>query len=468
MALFRSSSLFLLWSLGCTCALAQDPTVYQQPYDCVIYPSVVAELGSSVSGVLSEVRVDRSQRVKQGEVVAQLESGAERAALELIKARVQSNLEIEYRQESAAHKTRQVNRVNEAGTKDILSQEDLDLRQTDATIGKIQLAQAQENKRFLAIELEQAEELLSRRSIRSPFDGVVIEQMKYVGEFLDGEAVVKVARLDPLYIETILPASHMGMLSAGGQATVRLQSNDATEYKATVDRVDEVVDVASSTFGVRLSLPNPDYRITAGLRCSVQFEQAQPAPVAALPTAATDLRNSHAGKLASPGSRQAVSATLQSHQTATDEANEGVQLAAASRQIECPPEHPYSSREQAVSDLRKLARQGLDLQLEEKAVSVNKGYSVVSPVLDQPAELDAYVKALDGVGFDDWQLDASDGGQSRLQLGYFNEPDNALSRLEQVLRQGVLAEIVPWLEQRVEYWVRPVQGSDDAVADCVY
>jgi hypothetical protein len=40
---------------------------------------------------------------------------------------------------------------------------------------------------------------------------------------------------------------------------------------ATVTVVDRVVDAASDTFGVRLLLPNPDYRIPGGVRCEIRF-----------------------------------------------------------------------------------------------------------------------------------------------------------------------------------------------------
>jgi hypothetical protein len=35
--------------------------------------------------------------------------------------------------------------------------------------------------------------------------------------------------------------------------------------------VDRVVDAASGTFGVRLQLPNPGYRLPAGLKCEIRF-----------------------------------------------------------------------------------------------------------------------------------------------------------------------------------------------------
>jgi hypothetical protein len=39
--------------------------------------------------------------------------------------------------------------------------------------------------------------------------------------------------------------------------------------------VDHVVDAASSLFGVRLELPNRDYRLPAGLKCKVRLPSNQ-------------------------------------------------------------------------------------------------------------------------------------------------------------------------------------------------
>jgi hypothetical protein len=44
------------------------------------------------------------------------------------------------------------------------------------------------------------------------------------------------------------------------------------EQTATVTIVDKVIDPASSTFGVRLELPNGDQQMPSGLKCLVRFE----------------------------------------------------------------------------------------------------------------------------------------------------------------------------------------------------
>ena len=55
------------------------------------------------------------------------------------------------------------------------------------------------------------------------------------------------------------------------KAEVRVELPVNRKYSAHVIIVDSVIDAASGTFGVRLELPNPDYRLPAGLLCQVVF-----------------------------------------------------------------------------------------------------------------------------------------------------------------------------------------------------
>jgi multidrug efflux pump subunit AcrA (membrane-fusion protein) len=66
--------------------------------------------------------------------------------------------------------------------------------------------------------------------------------------------------------------------------TVRPDSGPVREATGTVTIVDRVLDPASNTFRVRLTLPNADMRIPAGSRCKVDLgleapsAQRPPAP----------------------------------------------------------------------------------------------------------------------------------------------------------------------------------------------
>ena len=52
----------------------------------------------------------------------------------------------------------------------------------------------------------------------------------------------------------------------GMSAMVKPEKPIKGEFPAKVTVVDKVVDAASGTFGVRLELPNPDFKVTAGLQ----------------------------------------------------------------------------------------------------------------------------------------------------------------------------------------------------------
>ena len=55
------------------------------------------------------------------------------------------------------------------------------------------------------------------------------------------------------------------------KAQIIPETEEEGDYIATVAIVDRVIDPASGTFGVRLELPNPDYRLPGGLKCMVRF-----------------------------------------------------------------------------------------------------------------------------------------------------------------------------------------------------
>ena len=48
-------------------------------------------------------------------------------------------------------------------------------------------------------------------------------------------------------------------------------AKDGDGWRVSVEVVDPMFDAASGTFGVRLTLPNPDRKIPAGLKCRARF-----------------------------------------------------------------------------------------------------------------------------------------------------------------------------------------------------
>jgi RND family efflux transporter MFP subunit len=131
-------------------------------------------------------------------------------------------------------------------------------------------------------EYERAQALVRRRTIHSPVDGVVVAVNMSPGEYVHEQShLMSVAAIDPLYVEVYLPVVSYENIIAGMTATVRPEQPIGGEYPATIAVIDPVFDAASRTFGVRLELPNPDFQLPAGVRCTVEFDV--PAVVSSLP-----------------------------------------------------------------------------------------------------------------------------------------------------------------------------------------
>jgi multidrug resistance efflux pump len=148
---------------------------------------------------------------------------------------------------------------------------DMDDAETTKLLAEMQLRDAQENKKLAEFEYKQNQEAVLRMTIRSPVNGIVMERFHHPGERIENEPILKIAQLNPLNVEMILPTALYHSIKVGMHAQIIPEAPIGGKYTATVKIVDRVLDAASGTFGVRLELPNPDNRLPAGIKCKVMF-----------------------------------------------------------------------------------------------------------------------------------------------------------------------------------------------------
>ena len=260
-----------------------------QAYDCVITPSAIVEVSSAVAGVLERVRVDRSDRVRKGQLLAQLDSSVEIVERDLAKARADTDVLVRLRAASLRFDNRSLHRLSELHGDKLVSAQDKDEAEREATLASWRLRDAQDVLAQRQLELQRAESVLVRRQVRSPIDGIVVKRLKHPGEYVEEQAIVQIAQLDPLYVETIVPMSEFGRIQSGTQAIVTPEIQPDRRLDAEVVVVDGMGDAASGTFGVRFALPNPEHNIPAGVKCRVKLQNlavtAQALPESELPAA---------------------------------------------------------------------------------------------------------------------------------------------------------------------------------------
>lgn len=261
---------FSAFAEGDTASLLADP---ETTLDCLIEPSQLVEIGSSVPGLVEQLHFERNNFVNEGEIVAQLDSRVELASLELATARAEIDTSLNLRRENAAFGMRTQKRNQQLFNESTISAQDMDKVKTETYIAQLQARQEEDNKRIAVLEAERARQALERRTIRSPISGVIVERYKAVGEYIEAEPVYRIANLDPLHVELILPVEQLGTIDLGMKAEISLDipSQEGVKHVAVVKSVDRVADAASGTFGVLLSMPNSGLRIPSGVRCNLSM-----------------------------------------------------------------------------------------------------------------------------------------------------------------------------------------------------
>ena len=81
----------------------------------------------------------------------------------------------------------------------------------------------------------------------------------------------KLAQLNPLRVQVILPKSRFGAVKVGSTVAVVPEKPMTGRYSAQVKTVDKLLDAASGTFVVFLALANKQLAIPAGVKCQVFF-----------------------------------------------------------------------------------------------------------------------------------------------------------------------------------------------------
>jgi RND family efflux transporter MFP subunit len=259
----------LVCALACGSASAQEAAIDVDAATCLLKPKQVIQVSSPVFGVLASVLVDRADNVKTGQVVARLVATVEEAQVAIDQLRAKNTTQIEVAKVDLGWNQRMLERKLKLSEHGYTKKNDIDEYQTKIEQDKIAIRKAEDDRNLATLELTRSEAQLNLKIIKSPVDGVVTDINLRPGEYVyENTPIMTIAQIDPLNVDLVLPSSRYGDIKEGMKAKLKLQTPVDAIYTATVDAIDPVIDAASDTFRVRLVLPNPDYSIPAGIRCS--------------------------------------------------------------------------------------------------------------------------------------------------------------------------------------------------------
>lgn len=229
---------------------AADPAGAVRSLTGITEPILDAVLAFPVTGVVATRVVEEGASVRKGQVILELDKRLE-------------ELEVERRRLALQLAEAELERLKALASKNAISvsREETDKKEAEFGIAKV--------------EHELAKEMLRRRQLVSPTDGVVAAFFKQLGEACDQERtpvarVVDTARC--LFVVDCEPG--MASRFAMGRAVKLLLDGGAgaSEVTGKVHYVAPVVDAASGLLRVKILFENPGLKVRPGVTGRVVLE----------------------------------------------------------------------------------------------------------------------------------------------------------------------------------------------------
>ncbi|MCZ6774820.1 MAG: efflux RND transporter periplasmic adaptor subunit [Proteobacteria bacterium] len=407
--------------------------------DCVIEPHMVIDLSSRVDGIVETMEVERGEYIEKGQVLVRLESSVERAAVAEAQVRAEAMTEIRSSNVTAEFAQRRNDRIQELHRSHAVSTDQLDEIKTEYELSRLQLERATENQLIAKLGLRQAVEVLNRHTLRSPIRGIVIQHYLAPGEAVEEQPIMRLAQIDPLRVEVIVPVTAFGTIKVGQRAIVRPEAPMEGDYSVTVTVVDGVADAASGTFRVRLGLPNADYSLPSGLRCRVTFLPYKAPPVTATTVAAADPE--------SPKTRATDEADLTPYEIVRTD------VAPADSDARCQTIGPIRDAPEAGRIMATLTEQATQLKLREESQGTVETYLLLAPPQPSLTHSRALTDKMQAAGFDDFYIFWRGPHKGRISLGVHRNKAYAEERQTMLAELGFESELVPRTTRRSHFWL---------------
>jgi len=142
--------------------------------------------------------------------------------------------------------------------------------EADGYVSPTQLAETLARLEAARAELIRAELDLAYREIRAPFDGVLLDRVVEVGDFVRaGDTVATWVDNTSIIVTGSVTERDAAALTTGAVASTRLITGQ--EARGTIRYLSPVADEATRTFLVELEIPNRDGKLPAGVTADMRI-----------------------------------------------------------------------------------------------------------------------------------------------------------------------------------------------------
>lgn len=282
-----------------------------------LQPTRSVNIGSELSGTVKRVLVDVNDRVKTGQVLVELDASKfsdqvarSRASLAAAQALQAQNAATVKEAKATLARFEEVARLS--GGK-VPSATELDSARAALARAVASEASAAANVTVARATLSTDETNLSKASIRSPLDGVVLSRSvdpgNAVAASLQAVTLFSVAEsLAQLKLEASVDEADVGSVKVGQQASFTVSAYPARRFPATTRRVAFGSTTTNNvvTYTTTLDVDNADLSLRPGMTAVATIVATERKDVLLVPNTALRFTPTTAGKAASPASGSSI------------------------------------------------------------------------------------------------------------------------------------------------------------------
>lgn len=273
---------------------------------------VTVEVGSEVSGLITDIYADFNADVEQGQLIAQLDNrsflarvrqaeadilmsdaNVSQQAANVTKAEAElSRLERAYQRQL---QLMQQNLTNQTEVDNALANFEVAKAQILVSQAQLQSAKAQLTQREAQLEQHQLD--LDRTQIRSPVNGTVIDRQVDVGQTvaasLSAPTLFTIAQdLSEMQIEADVDEADIGKIAAGQQVRFQVDAHPDRQFRGVVSQVRKAATNVANvvTYKVIIEAPNRQQLLLPGMTANLNFVIGQQQDVLRVPNAALRFR----------------------------------------------------------------------------------------------------------------------------------------------------------------------------------
>jgi HlyD family secretion protein len=266
------------------------------------------QVGSQVSGTISRLNADFNSRVKQGQVVAQIDPSLFQGTLLQAKAdftNAKANLvaaqaNLEKAKATAIQTKADYERTSGLAKEGVMSQQQLDLAKANADTAEAAVAAAQAQVVQAAAQVQQkdaavtvAQTNLNYTTIHAPIDGTVIARNVDVGQTvaasLQAPTLFTIAQdLTKMQVYAATDESDVGMIRTGQIVTFKVDAYPKDTFTGRVSQVRMNATTVQNvvTYNTIIDFDNPDMKLFPGMTAYITLPVATAKNVVRVPNGA--------------------------------------------------------------------------------------------------------------------------------------------------------------------------------------